>query len=161
MYGLNEARRQGLLAQQIALVYQMRWYAGLTPAYPYPFEPWPRVPGDIYGYPLYQSVPQPIGHESRQVAPNRWIYRPIYPGQQPGAAMTAPDANAGGVAPNAGPELNAPNAAGPNPAVPNRAAPQPKRRPAAELPAPSDAQPGDFVPPTRTNLRTNGRQRAF
>ncbi len=172
MYGLNEERRLDLIARQLAINYQMRWYAGLTVPCPFPFEPWPRVPGDIYGYQLYQPSPQPIGHESGQVAPNRWIYRPIYPGQ-PGAAVTAPGANVAGAGANAvGPELvnpNGPNGAAPKQAAPKKAVPQPKRRhpagelpaPSVELPAPSDAKPGDFVPPTsRLDRRKSGR-RAF
>lgn len=42
------------------------------------FEPWPYVPGDIYGYSARTAARQPIGHESRQTGPNRWEYRPLY-----------------------------------------------------------------------------------
>jgi hypothetical protein len=42
------------------------------------FEPWPRVPGDIFGYPDPAPIRQPIGHISTQTGPNRWEYHPLY-----------------------------------------------------------------------------------
>lgn len=42
------------------------------------FEPWPLVPGDIYGYPLAFPVRQPVGQWQGQTAPNRWESHPIY-----------------------------------------------------------------------------------
>ena len=42
------------------------------------FEAWPRVPGDIFGYPEIPTARQPIGHISTQTGPNRWEYHPIY-----------------------------------------------------------------------------------
>jgi hypothetical protein len=42
------------------------------------FTPWPRVPGDIYGYPYYSPVKQPIGHEKIWTSPNSYVYRPKY-----------------------------------------------------------------------------------
>jgi hypothetical protein len=42
------------------------------------FEAWPRVPGDIFGYPDIPTARQPIGHISTQTGPNRWEYHPIY-----------------------------------------------------------------------------------
>jgi hypothetical protein len=42
------------------------------------FEPWPRVPGDIFGYPDPAPIRQPLGHISTQTGPNRWEYHPIY-----------------------------------------------------------------------------------
>jgi hypothetical protein len=44
------------------------------------FEPWPYVPGDIYGYPYYTFAPvrQPIGLWQGQTGANRWESHPIY-----------------------------------------------------------------------------------
>lgn len=42
------------------------------------FEPWPVVPGDIWGYRYVQLADQPVGFFSGQTGPNRWEYRPIY-----------------------------------------------------------------------------------
>ena len=109
---VNEARRQDLIARQVDLNYRMIWAAGYGPPYPDPFEPWPRVPGDVWGYPRPRPIEQPIGHESLQVGPNKWIYRPLY----------------------ARPEELPPAAAGPRPlAGANRAVTQ--------LPGPSEPEP--------------------
>jgi hypothetical protein len=57
------------------------------------FEPWPRLPGDIFGYPDPAPVRQPIGHISSQTGPNRWEYHPIYAedlAPPPGAAFAPP-----------------------------------------------------------------------
>jgi hypothetical protein len=43
------------------------------------FEPWPYVPGDIYGYRLFDGVPQSIGQRHIQTGPNRWESHPVYP----------------------------------------------------------------------------------
>jgi hypothetical protein len=42
------------------------------------FEPWPLVPGDIYGYQLAFPVRQPVGQWQGQTGPNRWESHPIY-----------------------------------------------------------------------------------
>ncbi len=49
-------------------------------AYGYPgvFEPWPLVPGDIYGYPYTPRVEQPLGHKVIETGPNGYIYRPVH-----------------------------------------------------------------------------------
>ncbi len=48
------------------------------------FEPWPLVPGDIWGYPFFNPVPQPIGQRHIQTGPNRWESHPVYaPGEEP------------------------------------------------------------------------------
>ena len=51
--------------------------------YPPVFQPWPRVPGDIYGYPYYGAVRQPAGHEKTYTSPNGYVYRPLYEKPQP------------------------------------------------------------------------------
>jgi hypothetical protein len=107
LYDIAETQRQGQVALQQAAV---DWIARsiLYGA------------GDLWGPPIgWPPIRQPIGHESKQVGPNRWIYRPLY-------AEDVPLGNVNGVA----------GATQPAP-----------RQPAAELPAPSDAKPGDFVPP--------------
>ena len=50
-----------------------------TIAAPVPvFEPWPRVPNDIYGTPYYGYVRQPIGHVKIWTGRLSYIYKPIY-----------------------------------------------------------------------------------
>ncbi len=103
-FRVNEARRLNQISRQLDLNYRMIWEHGFNPANP--------------------PVRQPIGYESKQVSPNRWIYRPVYPEQ------VTPQ-------PESGPELlPLPSAAAP-PTV------QPK--PAAQAPGPADAQSGDRI----------------
>ncbi len=42
------------------------------------FEPWPFVPGDIYGYVDYRPLRQPLGQWQGQTGPNRWESHPVY-----------------------------------------------------------------------------------
>ena len=42
------------------------------------FEPWPYVPGDIYGYDDYRPIRQPVGQWQGQTGPNRWESHPVY-----------------------------------------------------------------------------------
>jgi hypothetical protein len=42
------------------------------------FEPWPFVPGDIYGYPYLDRIEQPLGHKTIWTGPNSYISRPVY-----------------------------------------------------------------------------------
>jgi hypothetical protein len=102
-YRRGEEQRLSNVARQLDTVYRMQW------EYPY-------FPGE-------PPVRQPIGYESKQVAPNRWIYRPIYPED---------------VAP-------APGEALPTPAEPLPPRDAPAAKP--QLPAPADAVPGDLIPP--------------
>jgi hypothetical protein len=125
LYQINEVQRRDQIARQLDLNRRMIWSSGYVPQLPTIFEPWPRVPGDIWGYPQNRPVEQPSGHESRQVGPNRWIYRPIY--------STVP-------APPAGARVDV---AAP---VDNRSVPKPGID-KIEPPRPSDAGPADFVPP--------------
>jgi len=83
------------------------------------FTPWPQVPGDIYGYPYYGTVKQPIGHEKIWTSPNSYIYRPVY-------------------APPAGQAAAAPRVAAPGPY---------RATPAAPTLAPAAGSPGQPVPP--------------
>lgn len=115
-YRINEARRQNAIARQLELKYRMMWEFGVDPANP--------------------PVDQPIGHESKQIGPNKWIYRPIYSDEVEIESVPAD-----------GPELlPAPNADAPlniGPVAPTRKVPQ-------VLPKPADAQPRDFIPPQKT-----------
>jgi hypothetical protein len=43
------------------------------------FEPWPYIPGDIYGYSFPPFVRQSIGQRQIQTGPNRWESHPVYP----------------------------------------------------------------------------------
>lgn len=96
---VNEARRRNAIARQLDLIYLMQWenpyFAGEGP------------------------IRQPIGYESKQVSPSRWIYRPIY------SEDVAPPAN------ESLPEPGAANA--------------PAAKPFG--PSPADAAAGDFIPP--------------
>ncbi len=110
LYDIGEAQRLNNVARQLDLNRWMIWSSMYCP-------------GDLWGPPIGgPPVRQPTGYESKQVAPNRWIYRPLYsedfaPGELPAPPM-------------------------PEPLPPPPAPP--------DLPAPSDAQPEDFVPPERT-----------
>lgn len=42
------------------------------------FEPWPFVPGDIYGWPWMDQVKNPIGHEIRPDGKGGYSYGPVY-----------------------------------------------------------------------------------
>jgi hypothetical protein len=99
---IGEARRVNAIARQLDLIYRLQWEN-------------PYFPGE-------PPVRQPVGYESKQVAPNRWIYRPLY------AEDVAGETESG---------------AEPLPE------PTPQRAPQAapQAPAPADAQPGDFMPP--------------
>ena len=89
-YRQGEARRLNLIGQQLDLNYRMNWPIGVVASWADPFEPWPFVPGDIWGYPSPPPAEQPIGHRSEQVGPNRWTYRPVYAGELVRPAIVAP-----------------------------------------------------------------------
>lgn len=54
------------------------------------FEPWPYVPGDIYGYSFPLTIRQPIGRREIQTGPNRWESHPVYPEDLDSAAPADP-----------------------------------------------------------------------
>jgi hypothetical protein len=54
---------------------------GAYRSYPGVFEPWPVVPGDIYGMPSAERVAQPAGHEIAPDGRGGYVYRPVYPWQ--------------------------------------------------------------------------------
>jgi hypothetical protein len=58
------------------------------------FEPWPFLPGDIYGLPVVPiPVAHPIGQHEVQTAPRRWESRPYYAAPAELAASPTPDQN--------------------------------------------------------------------
>ena len=118
-YRTGEARRLNAIARQLDLVYQMQWEN-------------PYFPGE-------PPIRQPIGYESKQVGPDRWIYRPIYSEDVDAATDILP----------------APESL-PQPAAHKAPAAGPPR------PAPADAVPEDFIPPKATpNKPKRGGPREF
>jgi hypothetical protein len=123
-YRQAEAQRQDLIARQLDLNYRMIWQSGFGPRWPNPFEPWPRVPGDIWGYPGPRPVEHPVGQRSEQIGPDHWIYRPVYadevamPAASTGistpAAATRP---APVIVPPRPSDLDAPNVQAPKPSA--------------------------------------------
>jgi len=114
-YRLGEARRLNNIARQLDTVYRMQWEN-------------PYFPGE-------PPVRQPIGYESKQLGPNRWLYRPIYSEDTAEPLETLP-------APEPLPQ-------------PLPAQPVPGAKPQA--PAPADALPGDFIPPQGAQPRQPAR----
>lgn len=96
-YQLHEQRRRAAIADQIGTQEHLRWLNGLpsriAPGWPYSlesvyaglapwqgdmFEPWPLVPGDIYGRQYDDAIQQPLGHVVRWYGPNAYTYEPYY-----------------------------------------------------------------------------------
>ena len=58
---------------------EMVFWSRSYPAWRYEAEPWPFLPGDIYGYPLAEPpVRQPVDQIEEQIGPNTWFSRPVY-----------------------------------------------------------------------------------
>jgi hypothetical protein len=113
-YWLHEGRRRLAIADQIGTQEHLRWLSGLpsrlwgvgrpyslesiysglaySPGAPAPwktvFEPWPLVPGDIYGRQFDRATPQPWGHRVTPTGPNGYVYEPVY--EPPLPALTSP-----------------------------------------------------------------------
>ena len=103
-YLLHEEQRRQAIADQIGTQEHIRWlnglpsriyggrpyslesiYSGLaySPGPPAPwktdvFEPWPFVPGDIYGRQWDPPMRQPLGHVTTPTRPNGYTYQPVY-----------------------------------------------------------------------------------
>ncbi|MEX0678205.1 MAG: hypothetical protein WD063_14075 [Pirellulales bacterium] len=113
-YRTAEARRLNAIARQLDLTYRMQWEN-------------PYFPGQ-------GPIRQPIGYESKQLGPDRWIYRPIYAEDvaPPADALPLPEGlpqPANQKAPSAGPQRPAPADAAPEDLIPPKAAPKkPARR---------------------------------
>jgi hypothetical protein len=108
-YLLQEQQRRQAIADQIGTIEQMRWLSGLpsrlsagrpyslesiysglafSPGPPSPwktdvFEPWPFVPGDIYGRQFDRGTLQPSGHVVTPLGPNGYAYEPLYAAPPP------------------------------------------------------------------------------
>ncbi len=63
------------------------------------FQPWPRVPSDIWGTPYYGYVRQPIGHVKIWTGRLSYIYKPIYASPPMETAQPAPSASPRAAAP--------------------------------------------------------------
>lgn len=103
-FAIHESARRRDIQRQLDLISDMKWFAGLPTnraklVYYAPslesiyggfparhrrhraltmFEPWPYVPGDIWGYSYVNPVPQPIGQHQVQTGPGRWESYPVY-----------------------------------------------------------------------------------
>jgi hypothetical protein len=98
---VNDARRLAEIDMQLGLNNRMRMTSWYGSYYRGVFEPWPMVPGGIWGYPILNPVRQSIGQRSYQASPNRWISEPVYADQiAPAAAPVA--GPVGAVLPRAG-----------------------------------------------------------
>jgi hypothetical protein len=72
-YRIAEAQRLDAISRQLELNRWLTWRSG---AY-----------GDLWRYPSQPPIEHPIGYESRQVKPDRWIYRPVYASPAPRAIV--------------------------------------------------------------------------
>ena len=109
------------------------------------FQPWPRVPNDIWAAPYYGYARQPIGHVKIWTGRLSYIYKPIYASPP----MESPRPSLRAVAPTPRRPLRGPAAGGPSPAESLNTPPPP---PKPEIPPPArlDARPGerpDLNPP--------------
>lgn len=132
-YSMAEAQREIRVARQLGLncylIDSIYW-----------------SPADLWGPPLGgPPIRQPVGYESKQIGPDRWMYRPLY----------SEDIAAGEEAalpPGTVDLLPVPKDAPVRQAAP---AARPKR------PAPSDAAPGDFIPPDDNGKPARSGPREF
>lgn len=116
LYEFGEANRLEAISRQLELNNRMMWSSYY-------------VPGDLWGPPAGWPVRQPIGHETSEPAPNRWMYRPLYDGEE----LPPPSSTQPRPAPRAG--------------APANNLPAPAAGSDTSRPAPSDAVPGDYLPP--------------
>jgi len=105
------------------------------------FQPWPRVPNDIWGAPYYGYVRQPIGHVKIWTGRLSYIYKPIYASPpmerpQPTARAVAPGPRRPQIEPGS-------RAADPRSPAESLNSPPPPPKPAVPPPARSDAQSGE------------------
>ena len=78
-YRLHEEQRRFRIGRQVWLNDEMVFWSTSFPAWKYFAEPWPFLPGDIYGYPLAEPpINQPIGQREQKIGPNRWLSQPVY-----------------------------------------------------------------------------------
>ncbi len=82
---LGDIERLGNLNNQLDLNNRMRAQGWMGSYYRGVFEPWPMVPGYIWGYPILSPIRQSVGQRQYQAGANRWISEPVYADQ-----ITAP-----------------------------------------------------------------------
>lgn len=110
-YYAGDAQRLAEIDRQLGLNNRMRltgWYGSYLPGV---FEPWPMIPGGIWGYPILNPIRQSVGQRSYQAGPDRWISEPVYADQLAPPAVEAvglPVPLAGNVAPGRPVERPAP-----------------------------------------------------
>jgi hypothetical protein len=125
---------------------------GQTPyAAPVPvFQPWPRVPGDIWGTPYYGYVRQPIGHVKIWTGRASYIYKPVYASpamESPSESSPAP-ATWRTISPGKSRIAAAPASPG---------APPPPPKPLNPTPDRAEEKPGSAVAP-KANAPTEGQE---
>jgi len=106
-FRINEARRLNAISRQLELTYRMMQMHGYNPASP--------------------PIEQPIGQETIELGPGKWLSRPVY--DEP-----------------AGPEVVDP--------IPGSVEVLPAPTPTGPMlvpPGPSDAKPGDYISPRPEN----------
>ncbi len=116
------------------------------------FQPWPRVPNDIWGAPYYGYVRQPIGHVKIWTSRLGYIYKPIYASPpmegNPSTIAASPRGSVPlGRQPEAGRKMPADDV--PSPAALPRVPPPPPK-PSPPPPLRRDPKPGeghDLNPP--------------
>jgi len=167
-YNWHEGARRDAVSRQLGTIGELKWYSGLdrwatagdyfdvapsldaiyaegVPRRFGPadhgdiFEPWPAVPGDIWGYPHYESVRQPLGHRSIRTGPDRWEYHPIYADELHAEQPPPPDRRT--------PPVRRPPPIPAEEALPPDALDEPPAEPAWE--SDGDALPPPVVPPRR------------
>jgi hypothetical protein len=147
---LETAYAHGISLDSSPITYRRAESAARRGLYPPPvFEPWPVVPGDIFGYPYVERAPQPVGHQVIVTGPSSYIYRPIYTRPGPPPLVAAPQAEPLGqrtVAapippPPPAPDVGLPplGLAPPDAAKPLASAPKPE-----VVPVPPPARPREF-----------------
>ena len=109
------------------------------------FQPWPRVPNDIWGTPYYGYVRQPIGHIKIWTGRLSYIYKPIYASPpmevaRPTSAALPRAAAPRPRRPSAEPEMRPPDVPAPTASLNS---PPPPPKPSPPPPAPPGPRPGE------------------
>ncbi len=54
------------------------------------FEPWPIVGGNIWGYPFFNPIEQPLGHRTTRTGSGTWVTQPLYSQPTPEPTLAPP-----------------------------------------------------------------------
>jgi hypothetical protein len=121
------------------------------------FQPWPRVPGDIWGTPYYGYVRQPIGHVKIWTGPASYIYKPVYASP---AMEAAPPAGGYPAAPPPAPRRTAPAERSRSLAAPaSPGTPPPPPKPLKPGPDAAKVAPDAGIPPAaKANAAGEGEE---